>query len=133
MSEQENNGHSVPSSRRERILSHAGQRQRRPTKMKFNDDEVDVVVRELTGVEAQRWEFAVAGKVPNTLGLLLQMSIEEPDTGELMFEPADRENLQVLGVMSLKPVVDLSAVLSGISQEDIDRAKQSLLTAPSSD
>jgi len=89
-------------------------------------------VRELLAQEARDFEIATAKGSPNALGMLLQLSIadvEEPH--ELLFEPTDRGTLQQLGVFGLKETLELIQELSGVTDEDIAKARQSLAAGQS--
>lgn len=113
--------------RRAAILALAGVRQTKPTTIPGPDGPVAVVIRELLASEARDFELAAAKGSPNALGLLLQMSIadiEEPH--ELLFEPTDRGTLQSLGVFGLKEALELMQELSGVTDDDLAKARQSL-------
>jgi hypothetical protein len=118
------------SSRREQILSRVGVLAERASTLPGPDGDVDVVVRELTGKQSREFEEAVAKGADAPLGFLLQMCLVDPDTKEPLFEPADRVALEGLGMAGLKPLVLIAQELSGLSEADLEKAKQSLLNAP---
>lgn len=98
-------------------------RKRKPAVYPTDDGDVDVVVRELTAEEAGEFEMASARGAPNALGMLLQLSIEDPETQQLLFEVTDRGVLQTLGVLGLKDTLLLIKEMSGITDADIEKAK----------
>ena len=118
-------------SKRQAILQMVGRLAEEEAEMPGPEGPVKVIVRELTGQQSQAFEQSVASKRPNTLGLLLQMVIhdnEEPK--DFLFGPADRGVLEELGMTSLKPIVEIAMRQSGLRGEDIERAKQDLVTTP---
>lgn len=130
-----NSNPSSPSSRAERraaILAQAGVRQTKPTTIPGPDGPVAVLVRELLAQEARDFEVANAKGSPNALGMLLQLSIADVDEPhDLLFEPTDRGTLQELGVFGLKEALELIQKLSGVTDEDISKARQSLVAGQS--
>jgi hypothetical protein len=118
------------SGRREAILSRVGRLAEEEATMPGPDGPIDVIVRELTGTQSREFEAAIAVKAPAPLGFLLQMCLVDPDTKELLFEPADRVVLESLGMAGLKPIVEIAQRLSGLTEADVEKAKQSLLNAP---
>jgi|ERR1700682_1668750 len=131
MAESNGTGHLSPADRRAAILARAGKRETRPsTLLGLDGEKIDVLVRELTGAEAREFEIAVAKDIPAPIGYLLQMSLVDPETKELLFEPADREALESLGIGGLNPSLKVAAELNGLSDADIAKAKASLRLAP---
>jgi hypothetical protein len=125
------NGHLTAADRRSAILGRAGQLEERATTMPGPDGPVDILVREMTGKQAKDFEMAAARGAADLGGYMLQISIVDPDTHELIFEPADRANLEALGITGLNPVLKLIQSLNGMTEEDVEKARQSLLRAPS--
>lgn len=121
----------TPAERRAAILGLSGQREYEPAVLPGPDGPIDVLVRELTGTEAKDWEIAVSRGAEWTFGYLLQLSLVDPETKDLLFEPADRQMLEGIGVSKLKPIGLIAQRLSGLSDEDVEKAKRSLLNAPS--
>jgi hypothetical protein len=117
-------------SRRERILSRVGHLSTEPAVLPGPDGDENVLVRELTGKQAREFETAVGRGADAPLGFLLQQSLVDPETNELLFEPADRVTLEALGMSILKPIVLIAQRLSGLSDDDVEKAKQSLLNGP---
>lgn len=117
--------------RRRAILARAGIREERPVTMPGDAGPVEVVVRELLGTEAQQFEIATAKGSPTAMGFLLQMSIADPETHELLFDPADREALQSQGMSSLRHVLEVIKELNGIDDKDLEKAMQALKAAAS--
>lgn len=126
-----NSSPNSPSSRADRraaILGLAGVRQTRPTTIPGPDGPVPVLVRELLAQEARDFEIATAKGSPNALGMLLQLSIADVDEPhDLLFESTDRGTLQELGVFGLKEALELIQALSGVTDEDLAKARQSLV------
>jgi hypothetical protein len=117
-------------SRRDSILSQVGVLAQEPATMPGSDGPVDILVREMTGTQGRQFEILLATNAPAPIGYLLQVSIVDPESNELIFEEADREALEQLGVAGLNPVLKIAQRMNGITQADIDKAKQSLLSAP---
>src|SRR5579859_7806227 len=113
--------------RREQILAMVGKLAEEPAQMPGSDGPVDILVRELTGSQSAAFEGLVAKGGDNILGFLLQNVICDPETKALIFEPADRALLQELGFTSLKPIVEIAQRQSGLSAEDLEKAKQDLV------
>lgn len=129
MSEEHTNGGAQPISKRDSILQRVGKREMLPAQMPGSDGElIDVLVQELTGTEAELFESATAAGAANTLGMLVQLSVVDPETKELLFEPADRSALQQLGMKALKPVIEIANALSGVTVADIQKAQAFLAT-----
>lgn len=130
------NGHGgmTQAERRQAILSMVGHRETRETTMPGPDGPIPILVRELTAEEATAYErlAAKATKVPGIPigGILLQMSIADPESGELLFEVADREALDKLGIAGLSPALKLAQELNGVSDADVAKARESLAPAP---
>lgn len=99
--------------------------------MPGKDGPVTVLVRELTGKLAQTFEIMAAKGTGYPMGFLLQQSIIDPETKQLIFEDGDRQALEELGVAGLKSIMLIAQELNGISDEDISKAKSDLLRAPS--
>ncbi len=127
------NGHAVSAAdRRAAILGQAGKLEERPSTLPGPDGtKVDVLVREMTGAQAKEFELAVAREAPDVAGYMLQISLVDPETHELLFEPADRANLEALGIAGLNPVLKLIQELNGITEADVEKAKARLTKAPS--
>jgi hypothetical protein len=119
-------------SARERILSRRGSLKEETAWLPGPDGEtIPVIVRELTGKQAAEFELALARDTAAPMGLLLQMCLIDPETKTQMFEVADREALEDLGWASLQPIVVIAQRQSGLSAEDIEKAKRDLLRARS--
>lgn len=117
--------------KRASILAMVGKLAEQEAEMPSPDGPVKIVVRELTGQQSQAFEEAVRLKRPNTLGMLLQMVIHDSeDPKDTIFGPADRAVLEELGMTTLKPIVEIAMHQSGLSDEDVKRAKQDLATTP---
>lgn len=113
-------------SRRDDILAMHGKLKELPATMPGQNGDVDILVREFSGREAQDVETALSQQRPNTLGMLLQLAIVDPDTKERLFEVGDRAMLEELGMTGLKPVIENIQRLSGITAEDVEKLKQNL-------
>lgn len=124
------NGALSAAERRAAILGQHGKREEEPAVLPGPAGPVDVLVRELMGEEAQAFEEAAAVGSPVALGMLLQLALVDPDEKTLLFEVADREMLQQLGMLGLKPILLIIQRQSGTSDEDIAKAKKSLRKAP---
>ena len=118
---------------RNSILSRVGVLQIKEATMPGEAGDEPILVRELTGKQSREFEEMIARRAPAPLGFLLQLSIIDPTTKELVFEPADREALEALGISALKPVVAIAQELNGISDADIEKAKEFLLATPPSE
>jgi len=116
--------------KREQILQMVGVLKEEPAKMPGPDGPVDVLLREMTGKEAEEFEQALDKKTPNTLGRLLQTSIYDPETKERLFQPADRAALEELGMTALKPILEKIKKVSAISKADVEKLKANLKTTP---
>lgn len=112
--------------RRDQILAMHGKLKELPAQLPGPDGPVDVIVREMQGREAQDFEEALAQKRPNTLGMLIQLAVVDPDTHERMFEVGDRQMLEELGMTGLKPVIETIQSLAGITSEDLEKLKANL-------
>lgn len=117
--------------KRASILSMVGKLAEEEAEMPGAEGPVKVIVRELTGAQAQAFELAATAKRPNTLGMLLQMVIRDTDEPkDNIFGPADRAVLEELSMTSLKPIVDIAMRQSGLNEAELIKAKQDLVTTP---
>jgi len=131
MTENGNGGGPSRADRRAAILGLAGKLDTEPAVFPGPDGPIDVLVRELSGEQAREWEVAVAKHAPSTIGFLLQLSVIDPVDNLPIFEVADRQTLEAIGISKLNPVLKLAQKLNGISDSDIEQAKRDLLAAQS--
>lgn len=114
-------------SRRDSILAMHGKLKEIGSELPGPDGPVQILLREMQGREAQDFENAMGQNRPNTLGMLLQLAIVDPDTHERMFEIGDRAMLEELGMTGLKPVIEGIQSLAGITAEDLEKLKANLV------
>lgn len=113
-------------SRRDQILAMHGVLKEVEAEMPGPDGAVKIIVRELIGRDAQEFESAQQNNRPNQLGMLLQLSIVDPDTKERLFEVGDRAILEELGMTTLKPVIEKIMGLLGVTAEELEKIKANL-------
>lgn len=118
---------------RDSILQMAGRLAEEEAHLPTPEGPAKVILRELTAGEAQAFETAVRNKAQNLLGFLIQMTVRDPETHELVFQPADRGAIEELGMTALKPLATIITRMSGLSEAEVEKAKQDLQTTPGAD
>ena len=58
---------------------------------------------------------------------LIIATIYDPETGEKVFEPADRDAINAKSGAAISAISDISARLSGLGESDVEIAKEELL------
>lgn len=117
---------------RQSILAMAGRLAEQEAEMPGPEGPVKVIVRELTGRESQVFQMSVRAGKPNTLGMLLCMVVRDPETKDLVFGPADRAAVEELGVTALNPLAEIVAKMNGLTDADVEKAKEGLAPTPAS-
>lgn len=101
-----------------------------------------VTVQELTGTERDAFEASLVtfdaknrriNNTHNVRARLLQKSIIDPDTGELMFAPAEVPALGMLPAKELDRAYEVAARLSGISAEAVETTAKNSEEIPGDD
>jgi hypothetical protein len=57
---------------------------------------------------------------------LLIATVHDPETGEKVFEPADRDALNAKSGSAIAAIADVAARLSGLGETDVQLAKEEL-------
>jgi len=89
-----------------------------------------VEVRGMSGKErAKLLKGAAAGGEVNMekwFPDLLIATVHDPETGEKVFEPADRDALNAKSGSAIAAIADVAARLSGLGENDVQLAKEEL-------
>jgi hypothetical protein len=99
--------------------------------------DVDVEVRSMTGKERARiMRVAAEGTTVNLerwFPEIVIASAYDPDTGEKLFEPADRDALNAKNGAALNRLAVVGQRLAGLMESDVEAAKEGFAEAQSDD